>query len=311
MNLNQLRFASAVASNGSFSAAAAQCCVTQPTLSNGVAQLEDELGGRLFARTTRKVGLTPFGEHVLPHINEVLGAQASLVHQSQAFLKPGRRLVRIGTSPLISAKLLRLLVEPFGLGHPDVDVVLREMNMAELQRLLDGGLLDFVIGVAGSLKESSASAFLYEEPLLYIPRGAAWPKGPRPGSVQFKDIADETYVMVPDACGLARATRALFRSQRRKLREYSGQAMGYHVLEQWAALGIGAAILPRSKLAPAGRYAAVPITVKPGREATLCFEASWLRAAGQAPHLQAFANHLREVVPGIVGGLEAGGGPQN
>src|SRR5258706_9278016 len=106
MNLSQLRFASTVASTGSFTAAAAECCVTQPTLSNGIAQLENELGERLFVRTTRKVALTPFGVHVLPYINEVLSAQASLVHQTQAFLSPGKRLIRIGTSPLVSANLL-------------------------------------------------------------------------------------------------------------------------------------------------------------------------------------------------------------
>ena len=56
----------------------------------------------------------------------------------------------------------------------------------------------------------------------------------------MKDIAEETYVVVPDACGLARATRALFRSHRRNLCKYSGEAMSYQVLKQWAGLGIGA-----------------------------------------------------------------------
>src|SRR5258706_2594442 len=106
MSCSQLRCASTVASTGSSRAAAAECCVTQPTLSNGIAQLENELGERLFVRTARKVALTPFGVHVLPYINEVLSAQASLVHQTQAFLSPGKRLIRIGTSPLVSANLL-------------------------------------------------------------------------------------------------------------------------------------------------------------------------------------------------------------
>ena len=57
--------------------------------------------------------------------------------------------------------------------------------------------------------------------------------------------------MVPDACGLARATRPLFRTQQKKLHEYPGEAMGYRVLEEWAALKIGAAILPKSKM-PSG-----------------------------------------------------------
>ena len=44
-------------------------------------------------------------------------------------------------------------------------------------------------------------------------------------------------------CGLARATRALFRRHRRKLNEYPGEALSYQVLEEWSALGLGAAIL--------------------------------------------------------------------
>lgn len=305
MNLGQLRFTSAVASSGSFTVAAAECCVTQPTLSNGIAQLESELGERLFARTTRKVVLTPFGAHVLPYVNEVLSAQASLVHQAQIFLNPDKRLIRIGTSPLISANLLGLMIEPFRLRNPDVDVVLREMNMTDLYRMLDEGLLDFVFGVANAHKGTWIATFLYEEPLIFIPRGAVWPSDRPRHPVQLKDIANETYVMVPDACGLSRATRALFRSLRRKPQEYSGEAMSYQVLEEWAALGIGSAILPKSKVTESGN-ASFPIIDKSGREVTIGFEATWSRASIQSPHLLEFANHLRKVVPGIVGGLEYG-----
>ncbi|MBI3729183.1 MAG: LysR family transcriptional regulator [Burkholderiales bacterium] len=305
MNLNQLRFASAIASTGSFTAAAAECCVTQPTLSNGIAQLEEELGQRLFVRTTRKVALTPFGVHVLPYINEVLSAQTSLVHQTQVFLNPDKRLIRIGTSPLISANLLGLMIEPFRLRNPDVDVVLREMNMTDLYRMLGEGLLDFVFGVANVHKGAWVATFLYEEPLIFIPRCAVWPGGRPPHSVQLKDIANETYVMVPDACGLSRATRALFRSQRRKLQEYSGEAMSYQVLEEWAALGIGSAILPKSKVTASG-HASSPITDKSGRQVTISFEATWSRTGHQSPHLLEFSGHLRKVVPGIIGGTGSG-----
>lgn len=65
MNLSQLRYVKAVAETGSFTQAAEQCYVTQPTLSNGIAQLEQEFEERIFVRTTRIVSLTPFGEHIL------------------------------------------------------------------------------------------------------------------------------------------------------------------------------------------------------------------------------------------------------
>jgi LysR family transcriptional regulator, hydrogen peroxide-inducible genes activator len=305
MNLSQLRFANALASAGSFTAAAAECFVTQPTLSNGIAQLEGELGERLFVRTTRKVALTPFGVHLLPCIADVLRAQATLELQARAFLKPEKRLIRIGTSPLINAHLLGLMIEPFKRHNRDVDIVLREMNMADLYRMLDDGQLDFVFGVANVHKGPWTTTFLYREPLRFIPRGLGWPGQPGARSVALKDIAEETYVMVPDACGLARATRALFRSHRRKLHEYPGEAMSYQVLEQWAGLGIGAAIMPRSKLS-ARADGAMAILDKAGQEVMLSFEAAWTRGSDDTGPLQAFARHLRVVVPAIARGLDAG-----
>jgi LysR family hydrogen peroxide-inducible transcriptional activator len=303
MNLNQLRFANAVASTGSFTAAASSCCVTQPTLSNGVAQLETELGGRLFVRTTRKVTLTPFGSHVLPYFTEVLRAQATLELQAKAFLHPDKHIIRIGTSPLIRANLLSLMIEPFRVRHPGVDVVLREMNMNDLTRMLGDGLLDFVIGVISHRKGPWANTPLYQEPLLYLPRGGTSPADGRQQQVQLRDIASETFVMVPDACGLARATRDLFRSHRRKLTEYSGEAMSYQVLEEWAALGIGAAILPSSKITKEA-HTASPITGKSGQRVMIGFEAIWSQERTQSAHLLEFAQHLKTVAPGIAAGLK-------
>jgi DNA-binding transcriptional LysR family regulator len=156
-------------------------------------------------------------------------------------------MIRIGMSPLVNTHLLGLMLEPFRREHPDIDLILREMNMADLYRMLNEGLLDYVFGVTDTHKEGWTATFLYDEPLLYIPSGAE-PRGKQAESLNLRDIADDTYVMVPEACGLSRATRALFQSQRKTLHEYPGQAMSYHVLEHWATLKVGAAILPESKV---------------------------------------------------------------
>lgn len=302
MNFNQLRFAAALADTESFTLAAKECHVTQPTLSNGITQLEDELGERLFVRTTRKVTLSPFGIHVLPYIIDVLHAQSAMVSQSKTFLFPDKKLIRIGTSPLVSANLFGLIIEPFRLQHPDVDIVLREMNMNDLYRMLDEGLLDFIFGVANINKGAMTTSFLYAEPLIFIPRGGTWPNSSRAPSVQLKDIADETYVMVPDACGLAHTTRALFRSNRHHLHEYSGEAMSYQILEEWASLGIGAAILPKSKIT-SSKNATFGIKDKSNQEVIISFEAAWSQINTNATHLLNFSNHLRHVVPSIITGL--------
>jgi hypothetical protein len=117
--------------------------------------------------------------------------------------------------------------------------------------------------------------------------------------VRLDDIAHDTFVMVPDTCGLARTTRALFRARRKKLREYPGEALGYKVLEEWAALKIGSAILPKSKVTTPHAYT---IKDKAGNDVTIAFEAVWTTGNDRPPHLQAFETHLRRVVPGIARG---------
>lgn len=301
MNLSQLEFAVAVAEKRSFTAAAEACHVTQPTLSNGLAQLEDELGGRLFVRTTRSVALTPLGTHLVPYIKEVLNAQATLLNQAQSFLNPAKQMVRIGISPLINAQLLGVMLDPFRRKHPEIELILREMNMADLYRMLNEGLLDYVFGVTDVHKERWRSAFLYDEPLLYIPSGAE-PQGDKSISVNLKDIVNDTYVMVPDACGLSRTTRALFRSHRRELREYPGQALSYQVLEDWATLNVGSAILPKSKVTR-NVNAARTIKCKGNEMVRISFEAVWPEERLQANHLRAFEQHLKKTVPAVLQGL--------
>ena len=106
MNLQQLRYARALAECGSFVQAARQCAVTQPTLSNGIAQLEKELGQQLFARTTRTVRLTPAGSYLLPDISDILNAQAALLARTRSLSHPQHVVVRVGVSPVVSVKFV-------------------------------------------------------------------------------------------------------------------------------------------------------------------------------------------------------------
>ena len=62
MEMHQLRYMVAVARTGNFSRAAEQCRVAQPSLSQQIIKLEEELGERLFDRLRREVRLTPAGE---------------------------------------------------------------------------------------------------------------------------------------------------------------------------------------------------------------------------------------------------------
>ena len=72
MQLHQLHYFCAVAETGSFSRAAEQSHVSQPSLSQQILKLEDELGARLFDRLGRSVRLTELGKTFLPRARTVL-----------------------------------------------------------------------------------------------------------------------------------------------------------------------------------------------------------------------------------------------
>ncbi len=72
MEVHQLRYFCAIAKHGTFTSAAEAEHVAQPSLSQQIHKLEDELGGKLFYRLPRKAKLTPLGESFLPRALVIL-----------------------------------------------------------------------------------------------------------------------------------------------------------------------------------------------------------------------------------------------
>jgi DNA-binding transcriptional LysR family regulator len=182
------------------------------------------------------------------------------------------------------------------------------MNLAEMYQSLGNGQLEFVVGPVDAREHKSARPrrlMLYGEPLCFLPRadtakaGAA-KAGSKSRTISIKAIASETFVMVPDACGLAGVTRQLFKRHRIKLQEYSGAALSYGVLQEWAALGIGAAILPQSRIG-ANVARSVPIDDARGHPAMISYQMSWRRS--DVPEVAAFASDLARKAPAILAGL--------
>lgn len=305
MNIQQLRYAKAIADLGSFGRAAAQCCVTQPTLSNAIAQLEMELGHKLFHRTTRSVRLTQEGAQLLPDICDLLNTQDVLVARARALSNPQRCVIRVGVSPIVGVKRVTMVIEAFQQANPNVEIIFRELNLSEMLRLLDIGQIEFAFGPIDPIGEAQTgyqTAFFQEEPLVFVPsnRTKAGYLG-RP-SITLRDIASETFVMVPDACGLAKSTRALFAGQNLTLKEYSGHALSYAVLQEWADLGIGSAILPQSKLL-SGTTSAIAISAPAGAAVNLRYHSIWRQIGGISNEITALAEYLRDVAPLVAQGL--------
>ena len=302
MNLGQLRYAQAIAETGSFRKAAEICFATQPTLSNAIASLEDELGGRLFARTTRKVSMTPFGDHMLPLIIDILSGREELVKAAESYLNPEHQLLRIGLSPLIDAKFLNQMLEPYRNARPDVSIFFKECFLDDISERLNKEQLDIAVVPLRQKNLNLRSQVCYTDPLYYIPQ-QLHASNEKPVSLRTSELPDAPIILTGGGCGLNDLVRELFNKQNVQLNEYTGHATSYKTIEEWASLGIGASILPKRKLSNDNNDA-VPLLQNNGKAATFTYEWLWNQVASKKAHVKEFIDYIANTVPALVAGGE-------
>ena len=306
-----LRYAQAVARTGSFSAAAREYDVTQPALSNAIRRLEKILGARLFERNTRGARPTVFGATILPRIDAALAALDAITAEARHWRAGEPRPVRIGVSPLISADVVaRAHSAVAGLpGRGRGSLVLREADLSELRTALDDDELDLIVVPAVLPLTRYRHRVIGSEPVVLVEPGAGDAAGPansaspadpaapaspaeaRAAAARIDDVACRTLLLVPDTCGLTTFTRDLLADRGLPLRAYSGEAASYRVLEDWAGMGLGSALLPRSKVTHADSSVR-PVVDARGAVVTIAYEAAWDGASPIAGELEALAELL-------------------
>lgn len=305
MNLKQLQFVSEVAKTKSFSKAAERCFATQPTLSNAIAQLEKELGGRLFIRTTRKVELTAFGDFLLSHIDDVLLSRDELLKAAESFLNPTHKMLRIGFSPLVDMQRLDQLLEPYRQAHPDVTIFFKECFLDELSSRLQSEQIDFQVCPSRDTSDSESACLFYSDPLYYLPA-----KGGEGETVhlsfRLSELPKAPIILTGGGCGLNAAVEKLYAKHGVSLQPYAGQALTYRVIEDWASLGIGAGILPKGKLSP-DNQAAYPLFEDKSSPASFQFDWVWNADRNMPEYLEHFVVYISSTVPLLDEGRAASG----
>jgi DNA-binding transcriptional LysR family regulator len=122
VNLQQLSYVVAVAELGNFTRAAERCFVAQSALSHHVAKLEQELGSRLFHRTSRSVALTPAGAALLPAARECLAAAERARAEVHAATGQIRGRLAVGMIPTASAVDVPAVLRVVHSDYPQVQI---------------------------------------------------------------------------------------------------------------------------------------------------------------------------------------------
>src|SRR6202789_923521 len=196
MEVNQLRYVCAIADTGNFSRAAERCRIAQPSLSQQVQKLEDDLGVKLFDRLGRSIRLTEAGRAFIPRaraILEQLDAARSSAADKNADLRGN---VTVGVIPTVAPYLMPAYTASFAKKFPDAKLRIIE----ETTSVLVEGLRDLSIDVAIlalPLRHKDLELFPVRTEPLFAALSRNHPRASAK-SLSLKDLRGESFVMLRD-----------------------------------------------------------------------------------------------------------------
>jgi DNA-binding transcriptional LysR family regulator len=244
MNLQQLRYAVALADAQSFTKAAVNEYVVQSALSQQLRKLEDELGVTLFERTTRMVAPTPAGEALLPLMRQVLAGVDQIKFGAQSISGTVAGRLTVGMMEVPSESLdVAALMATFHTRYPEVSVTLRSGGSDLLIDAVRDRKLD--VAIVGSNLPSTTGRLtfteLFVEPLVAVlPAGHTLAGG---GAVRLDQLASLPFIDFPPGYGLRHETdRGFANVPRRVAFEVTRVDEVIHFVRR----DLGVALLPES-----------------------------------------------------------------
>lgn len=172
MDLVQIRYFLALAATFSFTKAAEQCGVTQPTLSRAIKALEDELGGELIRRERGRTHLTELGRIVLPRMEQAASLAETVKLEAAQFTKLSTTSLRLGVMCTIGPIRLVPIVSHLTTRVPQLKLELLEASGERIVEMLTGGEIDVALVGLPSYPEAVAIKPLYDERyVVAFPRG--------------------------------------------------------------------------------------------------------------------------------------------
>jgi DNA-binding transcriptional LysR family regulator len=139
--IDKLEFILALARERHFGRAAETCGVTQPTLSAGVKQLEEQMGVLLVNRGSRFQGFTPEGQRVLEWARRIVGDSRTMREEINSLRHGLSGRLRLAAIPTALA-MVAALTTPYREKHPNVQFTIYSRNSIEVLELLDNLEID-------------------------------------------------------------------------------------------------------------------------------------------------------------------------
>lgn len=241
MNVRQLRYFLTIARCGSFSRAATELNVAQPALSHHVANLEAELGVRLFDRSPKGVVTTECGETLVGHAEAIMAQLDTARRDVQNAARNPSGTVSIGLPPTVSLAFTAPLVIESAKRYPNIDLRVWENYSAHLGEWLSAGRLDLAVLFDVEDTAPFQTRFLFDDRLYWVcPPGF---RKPGQTSITFEEGARHPLLLTGEKNGLRHAVNRHSRDREVTLM-VKAELDSMPAIKSLVASGYGHTILP-------------------------------------------------------------------
>ena len=193
----QLRYFLAVAEQLHFGRAAAALHISQPPLSRAIRALEQRLGVVLFARSRRRVELTPEGTRLLGEARRMLGQLERTVQEVRGMARGEEGRLRIGFVSLADYGVLPGLLKAFKSARPGIALALREMLSPEQAAALAAGELEFGLLLPPVSDAEPLEQLVVQRERFVVALPSSHRLAAGKGKLAVSALAGEPFVMVP------------------------------------------------------------------------------------------------------------------
>jgi len=250
LDLHRLGVFREVAAQRSFSAAALELNYTQSSVSQHVASLEQELGVTLFDRSARPVELTPAGDLVLRHAEELLGRAAAIGQELRSLTGGDVGELRVGGFYTAWATFMPSAIAAYARAYPRVQLELRQLEPEPAVRALRGGDLDLVVtyGFGDGDEPGLARIHLLNDPYA-LALAATHPLARKRG-LSLADVAHERWMSPPADAPYTHMFRQLCREVGGFEPDIAFESPDVAMAQPLVAAGLAIALLPELALRP-------------------------------------------------------------
>lgn len=208
-----------VAALKSFSRAADDLFLTQPTVSGHILSLERSLSLRLFDRTGREVRLTKAGEMFLRYASKILTTRKDLLNALSEFSQGIGGELSLGASTIPGEYLLPRLMGDFKREHPRFTLSLKISDTKDIvQELLQGHIEFGMIGAKVDHPSLHYEKFEEDEIIVIAPSDHPLT---RKRSVGFEDLLKESWIIREEGSGTQMTVERVLRKKGKSLKDFN------------------------------------------------------------------------------------------